>query len=163
MRGDVVFWDDDVQEWWCSPPRHLARHKGCWLVTIWVVLTLCCWTRNYLQLSYAHFKILFKSPINILATTLGTFSYSQLKLWHWICKRVSLKYAMFLSKSNEGLSSTFAVAMFHKWYKTTICNSRDQSKQWWNKSSWTSTNKMKFQKHQSVQSMSVTWNIQEIR
>ena len=48
---DVVFWDKNVQEWWCSPPRYLARHKGCYLVTIWVVLTLCCWTGNYLQLS----------------------------------------------------------------------------------------------------------------
>ena len=25
-----VFWDENIQVWWCSPPRHLARHK--WLL-----------------------------------------------------------------------------------------------------------------------------------
>ena len=34
----MVFWDMDVQVWLCPPPRHLARHKCCWLVLVPI-----CW------------------------------------------------------------------------------------------------------------------------
>ena len=62
------------------------------------------------------------------------------------------------------VSTTQKVAMFHKWYKTTVCNSRDQSKQMKKQIKLNfNTQDGSFKKHQSVQSMSVTWNIQEIR
>ena len=52
MGGDVVFWVENVQVWWCSSLGHLARHKYYWLILewVWFNIALCC-TGNYLQLS----------------------------------------------------------------------------------------------------------------
>ena len=43
VRGDMMFWDENVQIWRTSPSGHLAGHKGCCLVTIWVILAHFCW------------------------------------------------------------------------------------------------------------------------
>ena len=51
VRGDVMFRDENVQVWRPSPSGYLAGHKGCYLVTNWVILAHFCWARNYLQLS----------------------------------------------------------------------------------------------------------------
>ena len=32
-----MFWDENVQIWRTSPSGHLAWHKGCCLITIWVI------------------------------------------------------------------------------------------------------------------------------
>ena len=60
---------------------------------------------------------------------------------------------MFLSKSS---SSTLAVAMFHNQYKVTIDNSRERSNQMMNQNMLNFNKQYEVQKHQSVQSMSVT-------
>ena len=53
-----MLWDENVQIWRSSPSGHLAGHKGCCLVTNWVILAHFCWARNYLQLSYEFLRIL---------------------------------------------------------------------------------------------------------
>ena len=67
VRGDVMFIPEhwNVQIWRPSPSGYLAGHKGCCLVTNWVILAHFCWARNYLQLSYEFLRILL-----ILLTTL---------------------------------------------------------------------------------------------
>ena len=54
----MMFWDENVQIWRTSLPGHLAGHKGCCLVTIWVILAHFCWIGNHLQLSYGFVRIL---------------------------------------------------------------------------------------------------------
>ena len=54
----MMFWDENVQIWRTSPPGHLTGHKGCCLVTIWVILAHFCWIRNHLQWSDRFLKIL---------------------------------------------------------------------------------------------------------
>ena len=54
----MMFWDENVQIWRTSPSGHLAGHKGCCLVTIWVILAHFCWIGNHLQLSYGFLRIL---------------------------------------------------------------------------------------------------------
>ena len=54
----MMLWDENVQIWRSSPSGHLAGHKGCCLVTIWVILAHFCWARNYLQQSYELLRIL---------------------------------------------------------------------------------------------------------
>ena len=61
----------NVQIWRSSPSGHLAGHKGCYLVTNWVILAHFCWARNYLQLSYEFLRILLiLLLLLILQTTL---------------------------------------------------------------------------------------------
>ena len=75
--------DENVQVWRSSPSGHLAGHKDCCLVTIWVILAHFCWARNYLQLSYEFLRILL--IFSVLSECLAVFADSAdfpECLWH---------------------------------------------------------------------------------
>ena len=71
-----MFWDENVQLWRTSPSGHLAGHKGCCLVTIWVILGHFCWTGNYLQLSYGLLRILLIFLILLNVCGINVFNSS---------------------------------------------------------------------------------------